>query len=184
MRHLQIARPEQTVLLIVDIQQKLFDLMKKKKHVTHHVKVLTEAAKTLDLPIVVTEQYRKGLGPTEPAIAEAIENFSPLEKMTFSCMGNDAIVAELKRLARPRVIVTGIETHICVQQTVLDLIQADYTVYLPADATCSRAKANYKTGVERMRAAGAVITTTESMVFELLEEAGTDRFKALLPLFK
>jgi nicotinamidase-related amidase len=183
-KHPQIAQPDDTLLLIIDMQGKLFSIMKHKEKMTDNVLTLIQAAKTLEMPIVVTEQYRKGLGPTYEPISEAIDPFEPLEKMTFSCAADEAILDKLKHIGRKRIIIVGIETHVCIQQTALDLIALGHTVYVPLDATSSRFKQCWKTSIDLMRSAGTIITTTESLVFELLHESGTPQFKALLPYFK
>ena len=144
------------------------------------VQKLIGAARVLKIPVVVTAQYRKGLGPVVPEIPADLPG---IEKLAFSCCGSDEFARALKELRRQRVIVCGIEAHVCVQQTVIDLMK-DYFVYATADAICSRDRHDHKVAVERMRDCGAVITTVESAVFELLREAGTDQFKQVLPLFK
>ena len=143
------------------------------------VQKLLGAAKVLQLPVVVTAQYVKGLGPVcaELGCGEAVE------KMTFSCCGVEAFQRAVKDLRRQRLIVCGVETHVCVQQTVIDLMK-DYFVYVPVDAVCSRRDLDRDLAIERMRDCGAVITTVESAIFELLREAGTEAFKQCRPLFK
>ena len=142
------------------------------------VQKLIAAAQVLKIPAVVTAQYVKGLGPVIPEIPGPA-----VEKLAFSCCGSAEFLRKLKDLGRQRIILCGIEAHVCVQQTAIDLMK-DYFVYVPADAIGSRKRHDHKVAVERMRDCGAVITTVESAVFELLREAGTDQFKQILPLFK
>jgi nicotinamidase-related amidase len=144
------------------------------------------AAAVLGVPVITTEQYVKGLGPTVPAIREAYADgaFRPLEKLSFSCCGAEAIAEAVRTAARSSVLVVGIEAHVCVQQTVLDLLALGYSPFVCADAIGSRRDFDRDTAIERMRQAGAVITTTESAIFELLGRAGTDQFKRILPIVK
>lgn len=144
---------------------------------------LIRACRLLGVPALVTVQYVKGLGPLAPAIAEVTQGVPAIEKLAFSCCGAEEFTRALKDLRRPRVILCGIETHVCVQQTAIDLMK-DYFVYVCADAVTCRHEIDHGTGIERLRDCGAVITTVESAVFELLRTAGTDAFKQVLPLFK
>lgn len=152
--------------------------------VVENIVKLIKTAQTLNVPILITEQYPKGLGPTEPQILEALDQRPPIQKMTFSCCGAQEFVAELKQKAVRQVIVTGIETHVCVQQTALDLLARDFQVHVPKDAVSSRKKLDHQTALERMSKAGVVLTTLESALFELLEEAGTAKFKEVSKLIK
>jgi isochorismate hydrolase len=135
------------------------------------------------LPTLVTAQYVKGLGPVCKEIVEATPGITPMEKTAFSCCGSEEFMRAVKDLRRQRIILCGIEAHVCIQQTAIDLMK-DYFVYVAADAIGSRHRHDHKVAVERMRDCGAVITTVESAVFELLRESGTDQFKQILPLFK
>ena len=144
---------------------------------------LIGSARILQIPIVVTAQYIKGIGPVCAEIAEAAQGVTPIEKMSFSCCGSEEFMRTMKDLRRQRIILCGIEAHVCVQQTAIDLMK-DYFVYVAADAIGSRHRHDHKVAVERLRDCGAVITTVESAVFELLRQAGTDEFKKILPLFK
>jgi len=147
------------------------------------IQKLIGAARVLKLPMLVTAQYINGLGPVCAEIVEATPGIAPMEKMAFSCCGSEEFVRVVKDLRRQRIILCGIEAHVCVQQTAIDLMK-DYFVYVAADAIGSRHRHDHKVAVERMRDCGAVIATVESAVFELLREAGTDQFKQVLPLFK
>lgn len=140
---------------------------------------LLEGMKVLEVPILVTEQYPKGLGPTASALAGSMGEAEKIEKLTFSCCGSDKFWELLFQLKRKQVVVTGMETHVCVLQTVLDLLANDYQVHVPAPATCSRHEEDRQNALRRMERAGAVLTNTESVLFELLRRAGTDEFKAV-----
>ncbi len=176
---------EQAVLVIVDVQEKLCRAMDEKvlERLTANINVLQEAARELGIPVVVTEQYVKGLGETLPAIREKLAD-PALEKMTFSCCGDSVFLYKLKGLKRRQVIVTGMETHVCVLQTVLELLDAGYHVHLVRDAAMSRRKDNWFVGLEGAKAAGAVLTSTETALFQLLRVAGTEEFKKLSKLVR
>jgi nicotinamidase-related amidase len=166
-------------LLIIDVQERLAAVMDKKQQVVRNMLHLIELAKMLNIPAVVTEQYPKGLGRTLPEIASALTSYLPIEKTAFNCCGVAAFNEGLNRLGRKKIIVTGMETHICVLQTSLGLLQGGFDVHLVADAVCSRTKANWRSGLELIRDAGAVITNTETVLFQLLGVAGTPEFKAI-----
>ena len=175
----------EAVLVVVDVQEKLCRAMDEKvlERLTGNIGVLQEAAQEMGIPVVATEQYVKGLGETLPAIKEKLAE-SALEKMTFSCCGDNAFLDKIRELKRPQIIVTGMETHVCVLQTVLELLDAGYTVHLVRDAVMSRRKDNWFVGMETAAAAGAVITSTEAALFQLLRVAGTDEFKRLSKLVR
>jgi|ERR1039457_1208752 isochorismate hydrolase len=176
---------EAAVLVIIDVQEKLCRAMDEKilRLLTGNIGVLQEAAAELGLPVVVTEQYVKGLGQTLPVIREKSPE-PALEKMTFSCCGDSAFLDRMKELNRRQIIIVGMETHVCVLQTVLELLDAGYTVHLVRDAVMSRRKDNWFVGVECAAAAGAVITSTEAVIFQLLRVAGTDSFRKLSKLVR
>ncbi|MBI4682434.1 MAG: hydrolase [Nitrospirae bacterium] len=167
------------VLLIVDIQDKLAVVMSQKEKVTTNCLHVIEAAKLLSIPVLVTEQYPKGLGQTISEIKEALSEYAPLEKVTFDCCRGDGFLQKIASLRKTQIILAGMETHVCVLQTCLGLLGKGYFVHLVSDAVCSRKKDDYKTGREIMRNAGAVITCTETVLFQLLEKAGTPEFKAI-----
>jgi len=170
---------EDTVLLIVDIQEKLATVMKEKDKVVKNNLHLIELAKMTGMPVLVTEQYPKGLGTTVPELREALPYYRPIEKMTFDCCGQPTFLEELKELNKSNVILTGMETHICVLQTCIGLIKGGINVHVVQDAICSRTKDNWKIGIEFMREAGAVVTCTETVLFQLLKKAGTEEFKTI-----
>jgi len=170
---------ENTLLLIVDIQDRLAAVMKEKDKIISNNLHLIELAKMLGIPVVVTEQYPKGLGSTVAVIRDALPYYRPVEKITFDCCGHPAFLEELMEHHRETIILTGMETHICVLQSCLGLLKGGMQVHLVRDAVCSRSRENFETGIEFMRNAGAVVTCTETVLFQLLQVAGTDEFKKI-----
>ena len=179
----RILRP-QAGLLVVDIQARLLPAMFEQERVVQNALRLIQGAVALGLPIFATEQYRQGLGPTVPEIASVVPGFDPKEKVTFSAAGAPGFVEALAARHVLDTVLCGIETHVCVSQTCLDLIGRGFRVFVVADAVSSRTAGNYQLGLDRMRGAGAVLVSTEMILFELLEQAGTPEFKQLLPLVK
>lgn len=172
-------------LVVVDVQEKLCRAMDAKvlEKLTANVSILLEAAAELGLPAIATEQYVKGLGETLPALKERL--CAPaLEKMTFSCCGGEGFLEALARTGRKQVILVGMETHVCVLQTALELLAEGYAVHLVCDAVMSRRKENWRTAQKTMESAGAVLTSTESVLFQLLRVAGTEEFKKLSKLVR
>lgn len=173
------------VLVVIDVQEKLCKAMDDKvlDKLTGNIGILQEAARELGLPLLATEQYVKGLGETLEPLRSRF-NEPAIEKMTFSCCGEEPFPARLRELGRKQVIVTGMETHVCVLQTVLHLLEAGYHVHLVKDAVMSRRKDNWRIGLNAAAAAGAVITSTEAALFQLLGVAGSDEFKKLSKLVR
>ncbi len=176
-----ILDKNKAVLVVVDIQERLVPAMseKQKVKVTDNCIHLIEAAKLLDIPVVVTEQYPKGLGPTISDIKDVLPDYEPLEKVTFDCCRGEGFLEKMSSLDKKQIILTGMETHVCVLQTCLSLLKECYTVHLVSNAVCSRKKEDYLASRELMRDAGAVVTCTETVLFQLLEKAGTPEFKAI-----
>ncbi len=174
-----ILNKSSSALVIVDIQEKLVPAMNERETVYTNCNHLIEAAKLLDVPIVVTEQYPRGLGPTVEEVRQNLPVYEPLEKVTFDCCKGDGFLDKISSLIRNHIIITGMETHICVLQTCLSLIKEGYYVHLASDAVCSRKKNDFLTARELLRDAGAVITCTETVLFQLLEKAGTVEFKTI-----
>jgi nicotinamidase-related amidase len=177
-------RRSTTGLVVVDIQERLLPAINDGARVVQNSVRLLHGAAILGVPVQVTEQYRKGLGSTVPEVAAAIAGFAPLEKMTFSACGAPDFLSTLASRKISAVVLCGIETHVCVCQTCLDLLDAGLRVFVVADAVSSRTPENHRLGLDRMRAAGAVIASTEMVLFELLETAGTEEFKQVLKLVK
>ncbi len=171
-------------LLVVDIQQKLLPLITDHESVTAQCVKIIRAAHVLEIPITLTEQYPQGLGHTHPAVLEAAAGAPLLEKMTFSVWREPNCRNQVLELARPHVIVIGIESHVCVQQTALDLLEAQHLPIIPADAVGSRRAFDRDIALERMRAAGLGVTTVESAIFEMLDRSGTELFERILPIVK
>ena len=171
-------------LVVVDIQERLVPAIFEKERVVQNALRLVQGAAILQVPIFATEQYRKGLGLTVPEVAAAIPGFAPMEKLAFSSCGAEGFVAALEAKGVHDVILCGIEAHVCVAQTCLDLLDRGFRACIAADAISSRTPENHRIAVERMRDAGALIASTEMVLFELLGRAGTDEFKQVLPLVK
>ncbi|MEW6236068.1 MAG: isochorismatase family protein [Candidatus Omnitrophota bacterium] len=181
-KHESILRREDAVLLVIDCQKKLVDIMEHRVTLVAEIVRLMEGAKMLGVPIIAAAQYPQGLGPIVEDIAKEIDPAMTAEKMTFSCCGNADFWKLLRKTKRKQVIATGVETHVCVMQTVLDLLANGYQAQIPVLATCSRSDFNRDLAFERMQNAGAILTDTEAVLFELLKEAGTDEFKAVKKL--
>lgn len=170
---------EDAALVIVDVQERLASVMKDRQTVTANCLHLIEAARLLHMPTVLTEQYPKGLGPTVKEIREALPSYRPIEKLTFDCCREASFMDSVYSLGKKKIILAGMETHVCVLQTCLGLLKDDYQVHVAGDAVCSRTRENFLAGLEMMRDAGAVITCTETVLFQLLERAGTEEFRAI-----
>jgi hypothetical protein len=171
-------------LLIIDIQEKISAVMLHRDSMIAETEKLIRAFRILKLPCFITEQYPKGLGRTVPRIQHLLRDVTPDEKLTFSGARTGDIVDRFMRRDVRQVIIAGIEAHVCVCQTVLDLLEEGFIVHVAADATSSRKEIDYRTALWRMRQAGAVITTVETVLFELLEEAGTEEFRTLSAIVK
>jgi nicotinamidase-related amidase len=172
------------ILLVVDIQERLAAAMAERERVEAGARRLIEGARILGVPVVHTEQYPRGIGPTVAGLREALGDRPAVEKITFDCCREPAFLPPLAAAGRKTVVLCGMETHICVLQTCLGLLERGYGVHVAADAVCSRDAANSRVGLELMRDAGAVVTCTETVLFQLLERAGTPEFKAVQQLVK
>lgn len=177
-------KKENSIALIIDIQERLLPVVDQNQELTANVTRLVEGLKVLDIPIIVSEQYRKGLGNTVTEISNLISPFEPLEKLAFSCCDDNNIMNVIKASGKKNVIICGIESHICVLQTVIDLLANGFVPVVVADCVSSRKPSDKKTGLYRMRSEGAVITSYESILFELCQFAGTDQFKAISKIIK
>jgi len=175
---------EDTLLIVIDFQEKLTAKMKHREKIMDNIKRLIKASKILDLPLILTEQYPKGIGPTEKEVIDELPEYRPLEKIYCSCYRDEGFFGELSKAGRKSLLLCGIETHVCVLQTALDSIKGGYNVHVVSDAVGSREKFNWKTGIELMRDAGAVITSTEIVLFQLLKKSGTKEFKEMLKHIK
>ncbi|MEM2145349.1 MAG: hydrolase [Candidatus Jordarchaeaceae archaeon] len=175
---------ENTALLIIDVQEKLYAVMHDKEKILGNILKLIDFAKIMGLPIILTEQYPKGLGRTIKQIKDKIPETAPLEKTAFNCFGAEGFKELLQKNKITTLIITGIETHVCVSQTALDAIDKSITACVISDATTSRTKENWHVGLERMRDNGTIISSTEMVMYELLKDAKNPEFKQAQPLLK
>ncbi|MCP4669467.1 MAG: hydrolase [Deltaproteobacteria bacterium] len=175
---------ENTGLLVVDVQDKLMQVMGRKQRVVDNVLKLLHLSKIFDLPVIVTEQYPKWLGPTLPEIGASLPAVEPISKMHFNCCDVDAFRDRLESEGVENLIMTGVESHICVFQTCLSLIERGHKVHVPQDAVDSRTEENWHVGLGLMNKAGAYITSTEAIIYQILKKAGTKEFKEMLKLVK
>jgi nicotinamidase-related amidase len=173
-----------TLLLVIDVQGKLADLAFRSETIQKNIGTLIQGMDVLGIPVVATEQYPKGLGHTVEAIAALLGDTPILEKSSFSCCGEHAFEVKLTELHKTDIVVCGIETHVCVYQTVRDLLALGYNVHLVTDAVSSRSEENWQLGVRKCETLGAKLTSTEMLLFELLRYSGTDQFKAISRLVK
>jgi len=185
--HLMTLTRERTTLVVCDVQERLFHAMDAdhREEVMRNIKVLAASARRLRVPILVTEQYPKGLGHTLQELLDTLgPGVEPLPKVTFSCCAVGAFRARLQATGARHVVLTGIEAHVCVLMSALDLIALGYTVHVAADAVTSRTQANWRLAMDQLRQAGAVVTATESVLFQLLGEADTAEFRELARLIR
>jgi len=177
---------KRSILIIIDLQQKLIPVIDKGAHVVARAAIVLEGARQLGVPVIVSEQYPKGLGPTEQSIAANLPNESKvISKLTFSAMRSADFNRELSALrarGRDQMVICGAESHICVMQTAADLLAAESPVFLVNDAIGSRSEENHRAGIERMARLGAHCVTSEMVLFEWLEVAGSSEFKSLSKL--
>ena len=175
---------ENCALVVVDVQGKLAQLMHDKDLLFNNVQILIKAARILDIPGPWCQQCPESLGPTVPEIAELLSDSEPINKAAFSCCGAAGFSAKLNEFSRRQVVLCGIETHVCIYQTAVDLLGKGYTVDIVADAVSSRTLANKKTALRRLAAEGANISSTEMAMFELLRTAEHPQFKQIARLIK
>ena len=177
---------EQCALIVVDMQEKLLPPIWEKERLVRNAQLLIRLAGILKIPAMVTTQYATGLGNTVPEIAALLPDSTPIDKRMFSCFGSEVFCSILKRLPgqRTTVLLCGMETHICVMQTALGALREGYLVHVASDAVSSRTELNWRIGLDRMRAAGAILSSTEMMIYELLRSSGAPAFRELLPYLK
>lgn len=178
--------PSRCALLIVDIQERLMPVIAGREQVVNNAALLIKAANTLHIPVLATTQYKARIGELLPEIMAEIGAAPTIDKMEFGGFHNPRIAKAVADLPREvdTLIIAGVETHICVYQTTMGAIQAGYAAWVPADAVSSRARANHRTGLNRIREIGGIVVNTELIIYELLHMAGTPEFKALLPFLK
>lgn len=179
-----MLKAKDAVLVIVDIQGKLATLMDRKEEFYENVVRMIRGAQVLEIPIIWNEQLPDKLGPTIDKIKNVLPGQTPLIKRTFSCCGNPDFLSEIKAVGHKQVILAGMETHVCVYQSALDLLDGGYMVYVVADAVSSRSAENKQIALDAMRDAGVKITSVETALFEMLRVAEGDRFKQILQIVK
>ena len=184
-----VRRPldaERCALIVIDIQEKLLPPIFQKEQLVRNSQLLIRLAGILKMPVIMSTQYAKGLGQTLPEIASLAPETRAIDKHMFSCFGSEVFCSTLKRLPgnRNTVLLCGMESHICVTQTALAALREGYLVHVASDAVSSRTEWNWKIGLQRVRDAGAVISSTEMMVYELLRSSGEPAFKELLPYLR
>jgi len=180
-------RKDNVAFVIIDFQDKMVAAVEEdiRRKVTENIELLVDLARLMHIPVIITEQYPQGLGKTTGELTQKLGDlYQPIEKLTFSCYAHPPFQEKIKSLCVRHLILTGIETHVCVLQTALDLIADGYEVSLVRDAVCSRYKSDWEVGLKMVEQAGGVITSTEVVIFQLLERAGTAEFKFLSPLLK
>lgn len=182
----KLIQPRSTSLVVIDLQQKLVPAIHGNERVLENTKKLLHLAKALQLKTLVTTQYRKGLGEIVPEIQQMLDGISPLDKVCFGCLGDDSFRESLAETVSPggALLLAGVESHICVMQSALGALDSGYDVHVVSDAVSSRSPANHALGIERMRDAGAVITSTEMAIYELLGNSSRPEFKQMLPHLK
>ena len=176
-----------TALVVIDVQERLFPAMDAdhREDVMRNIQVLTATARRLNLGTLVTEQYPKGLGHTLQEVKDALPpGVQPVEKVAFSCQGVEAFRSRLTATGARQLLLAGIEAHVCVLMSALDLLAEGYAVHIVADAVTSRTQANWRLAMAQLRQAGAVVTTTETVLFQLLRQADTDDFRELARLIR
>ncbi len=179
-----VLQREQAVVVFVDVQERLHPEVVRREEVASRLVTLAKAARILGVPAVVTEHAVKAFGPTIAPLREALAGVVPLQKIVFSCFGSEEFARALESLGRRQVLVAGLETHICVCQTALDAAARGYQVHVARDASSARSEESHRVGLEKMALGGVVPASTETAIFELLERAGTDEFRKVLPLIK
>src|ERR1700751_3407577 len=188
--HAELARrplpADQCALIVIKIQQKLLPPIFQKEQLVRNAQLLIRAAGILKIPTLLSTQYAKGLGTTIPEISSLLSGTEAVDKTLFSCFGSDAFCTLLKRLPGQRntLLLCGMESHICVTQTALGALREGYLVHIASDAVSSRTEWNWKIGLDRMRAAGAIISSTEMMIYELMRSSSSAAFKELLRYVK
>jgi nicotinamidase-related amidase len=175
---------QSVALVVIDFQDRLLPKILNGDAVLAKAIKLIQFARALAIPVFVTEQYPKGLGPTDARIAAELEDIPRMEKMAFGCFGDPAIARAVAETGKKQLLLTGIEAHVCVLQTALMAVNDGYEVFVPRDAVGSRSQAEYDAGLHRLERSGIELVTTEMAIFEILREAGTPEFKQTLPLIK
>ena len=179
-----LMKAEGACLMIVDVQQRLLSAMDAPRAVLSGCSLMMKAAGVMDVPMLITEQYPEGLGPTVETLAELAPEDAFFSKLHFSSAANTAIKGKIDTLNAKQIVIAGIEAHVCVLQTTIEFLEAGYACFVVGDATSSRKAANHAAGLARLREVGAEIVTSEMVVFEWLEKAGTPQFREMSRLLK
>ena len=179
-----VATREESMLLVIDIQKAMLRVIDRWENVASKTKQLIKSANALEVPILLTEQYKKGLGETISELFQEIESPQIIQKEHFSACLEEEFIQTVQSFNREKIVVVGMETHVCVLQTCLDLIKAGFQVHLVADAVASRIDKNRDIAIDLMRQAGAVISSTEIVIFQWACRANTDEFRRILPIVK
>jgi nicotinamidase-related amidase len=175
---------DHSVLVIVDVQDVFLKLIKVKNLIVENIQLLVQVARQLEIPILATTQNAEKLGSLVPEIAEFIGDAPVVDKLCFSCMASETFAKNLQATGRSQAVLVGVEVHICVMQTALDMLKAGYMVHVPYNAVASRLKRDWKYALLRLANSGVTVSAMESVIYEWLYEAGTDSFRAVLPLLK
>ena len=175
---------ENSILVVIDIQDRLVRVMHEKETLLENLQKIIKGVEILNIPMIDTEQDPEKLGATIPEISTLLDNIRPIHKSSFSCCETDAFMKELEHMKRGQVLVVGVESHVCVYQSTVDLIRAGYEVHIVTDCTSSRTAENRALGIERMRDEGVKLTGTEMVLFELMKIARGDRFREISRLVK
>jgi nicotinamidase-related amidase len=185
MRHPNILTRDGAVLVIFEMQERLVPAVHERKMVLNNIINMAAAAKILKIPIILTEQYPKGLGATVPELVEVLgEDVKSIEKLSFSAFGSEEFKKRLDELKAKTLILCGLECHICINQTALDGVQEGFMVHVLADGVSSRTKENLEIGLEKIRQGGGIVTTTEMALYELMEVAKTEEFNSVLKVLR
>jgi nicotinamidase-related amidase len=174
----------ETAAVVIDIQEKLFPHIHEGENILQNCLKLIEGLQILSIPIIITQQYTRGLGQTVPSIIHKFPEFHYIEKISFSCYEEPVFAEQILTLGKPNIILCGIESHVCVLQTCIDLLKAEYIPVIVEDCVSSRKPNDKRMAIERMRQEGAIITTVESLLFELTRRARTDMFKSISGIVK
>ncbi|MFB3925913.1 MAG: hydrolase [Syntrophales bacterium] len=179
-----MLKPEDTVLLLIDFQEKLFNAMHDRAELARNTRILIKGLRILGVPMIVTEQYPEGIGPTLPEVASMLSDTPRFRKLSFSCCGDPKCNEAITAFRGKHFLVAGIETHVCVYQTVMDLLDDGFKVQVVSDAVSSRTARNRDIGLRIMENSGAVLTSTEIILFELMKTAESEKFREVSGILK
>lgn len=183
--HPNLLHPDQSLLVVIDMQEPLLRALYNAEQVTNNIRLLMKGMQALRVPIIGTTQNAEKLGGVAPFIKTLLPpRLPPFDKMTFSCYASPAFASEVKRSGRKQIVLCGVEAHICVCQTALELAAAGFQAHVVADAVSSRTESNWRLGLDKMRQSGILLTSVEMALYELLREAGTPEFREILKLVK